>query len=172
MSESPSVAPKERVNLRYRSRSKGNAERELPFRMLVLGDFTAQRGAADMHSGESVVKAVRKENFDAVLKDLAPRLTISVRDRISGQGDEDQRRVDLRFERLADFSPDAIVNQDESGLKKVLELRRAFASLKGPYASVPQFRKMLEQILGDDATVAALRRELGIDGGGGDGGGA
>ncbi len=162
----PTQAPTERVNLVYRSRTKGNPERELPFRVMVLGDFAARRGVADMHSGKSVVQSVRKENFDAVLKDLAPSLTIKVADRLSGGDDGDERRVELKFESLADFAPDAIVRQDESGLKKVLELRRAFASLKGPYASVPAFRSMLEQILGDDADVASLRRELGIDGGG------
>jgi type VI secretion system protein ImpB len=164
MSDSPSVAPRERVNLRYRSRQHGNAERELPLRLLAVGDYAGRRGASDMHAGKSVVRSINKDNFDAVLGDLAPTLTLTVPDRISGDGDSGRmRRIDLKFDRMADFLPDAIVDQDEGGLRKLLELRRAFVSLKGPYASVPAFREMLGRILEDESAIADLRRELGID---------
>lgn len=164
MTDSPSVAPRERVNLRYRSKEHGDAERELPLRLLAVGDYAGRRGASDMHAGRSVVRSINKDNFDAVLGDLAPTLTLTVPDRISGDGDSDRmRRVELTFEKLADFQPDAIVAQDAGGLRRLLELRRAFVSLKGPYASVPAFREMLGRILEDESAIADLRRELGID---------
>lgn len=99
--------PVERVNLVYRSEVSGE-DVELPFRVLVMADFTFDARSAEFIDQEPV--HVTAENFDAVLAGLAPRLRLQVEDCLSDlpMGGID---VELTFRSLADFSPDNVVVQ-------------------------------------------------------------
>jgi type VI secretion system protein ImpB len=68
----------------------------------------------------------------------------------------------LKFQSLADFTPEGVVNQVPE-LKQLLELRAALNALKGPLGNVPAFRKKLQALLGDDANRLKLMAELGLN---------
>ncbi|GFO66910.1 type VI secretion protein [Geomonas limicola] len=147
MTKETTVAPRERVNIVYRpALQDAREEVELPLKMLVLGDFT---GRADEHPVElRTPMNVDHNSLDEVLKAQQVSLAITVEDRISGAG---ELTVQLDIESLRDFTPQAIVEQVPE-LRRLAELREALRALKGPLANLPEFRKKLQEAIGDPAT--------------------
>ncbi len=155
-----SVAPKERVNIVYKS-SIGDAteEVELPLKLLMLGDYTGQPSDDPVEDREPV--NISKDNFDEVMKSFHLSMDIAVKNRLQEDAD-DELAVSLQFEGIKDFSPDSIANQVPE-LSRLLELRRALLALKGPLGNVPAFRKAIQNILTDETTRSQIMKELGID---------
>ncbi|WP_367597794.1 type VI secretion system contractile sheath small subunit [Pseudomonas fulva] len=151
-----SVAPKERVNIKYVPATAGEqAEIELPHKMLVLGDF----GVDDTRALEDrPVMRIDKHTFDHVLHDADVRLAMSVPSALSATPDA-ELAVDLRFRSINDFGPDRIARQVPE-LNKLLELREALVALKGPLGNVPAFRKQLQHLLNDEQARRQLANEL------------
>lgn len=161
MTKEGSIAPKERVNIVYRP-ATGDAQEEveLPLKLIVLGDFTLQGDDRMIEDRDPV--SVDKDNFNDVLKAQGLVLNINVPNKLSGKED-DELPVNLRFNNLKDFEPDAIV-QKIPELAKLMELREALKALKGPLANVPDFRKKVQELIKDEGTRAKLLKELGIEG--------
>lgn len=160
MPKEGSIAPKERVNIVYRP-ATGDAQEEveLPLKMVILGDFT-QRADDRMVEDRDPV-SVDKDNFNDVLKGQGLELNLNVPNKLSGQED-DQMAVNLKFNSMKDFEPDAIV-QKIPELAKLMELREALKALKGPLANVPNFRKKVQELVKDEGARAKLLKELGIE---------
>ncbi len=154
-----SVAPKERVNITYKS-LVGNAqeETELPLKILMVGDYTGRPDDTPVEARKPI--NVDKENFNEVMASQDLKVAVQVPDRLSGEKDA-ALPVELKFKRLDDFGPEGIVNQVPE-LQKLLELRRALTALKGPLGNIPAFRKKIQTLLADDASRAELMKELGL----------
>ena len=163
MAKEASVAPKERINIVYRP-ATGDAkeEIELPLKLMVLGDFTLRPDERMVEDRDPI--SIDKDNFNDVLKGQGLSLKFNVDNKLSGKED-DQMAVDLKFEGLKDFEPDAIV-RNVPELAKMMELREALKALKGPRANVPDFRKKLQELVGDESARANLLKELGLNEGG------
>ncbi|MFG1295564.1 type VI secretion system contractile sheath small subunit [Xanthobacter variabilis] len=143
-----SVVPKERVNIRYRP-ATGNMKEdvELPLKLLVVGDFTQK--ADERPVEERALANVNKDNFDEVLKSHNLSLDLSVPNRLSDEAGDEKMAVSLKFDRLKDFEPEAVVRQVPE-LKALLELREALVALKGPLGNIPAFRKMIQSVIEDE----------------------
>ncbi|HSC85859.1 MAG TPA: type VI secretion system contractile sheath small subunit [Polyangiaceae bacterium] len=161
MAKEGSVAPQERVNITYKS-ATGDAQEEveLPLKMLFIGDYTGR--ADDTPLEERSPINIDKDNFQDVLKEQKLAVTMGVPDRLSADG-SGELAVSLKFNKLADFGPDALVEQVPE-LKKLMELRNALTALKGPLGNVPAFRRKIQAILQDEAAKAKLLAELGVKG--------
>ncbi|MFP7754272.1 type VI secretion system contractile sheath small subunit [Thermodesulfobacteriota bacterium B35] len=160
MAKEASVAPKERVNIVYRP-ATGDAQEEveLPLKLLIMGDFTLSEDERPLEEREAI--NVDKDNFDEVLKAQNISLSLTVPNKLSDEPDEEMN-VTLGFESMKDFGPEAIAEKTPE-LKKLLELRRALTALKGPLSNVPEFRKKIQNLVGDDAAREQLLKELGVD---------
>jgi len=160
MAKESSVAPKERVNIVYRP-ATGDAkeEVELPLRLLVMGDFTQNPDDRMLEEREPV--NIDKDNFNEVLKEQNIGLNLTVPNKLSGEPD-DEMNVSLRFESMKDFEPEAIARKTPE-LKRLLELRGALTTLKGPLSNLPEFRKKLQELVKDDAAREQLLKELGVE---------
>ena len=112
-------------------------EVELPLRILVMGDFTQSPDDRMLEEREPI--NIDKDNFNEVLKEQHIGLNLTVPNKISGEPD-DELSVNLNFESIKDFEPEAIARKTPE-LKKLLELREALTALKGPLSNVPAFRK-------------------------------
>jgi type VI secretion system protein ImpB len=159
MASEGSVAPKERVNIRYRP-ATGDAkeEIELPFKHVVLGDFTLKPDETPLEDRERV--NVDKDNFSDVMRGLDLSVDVNVEDRLSGE-EGAQMPVSLKFDSLKDFEPEQVVSQVPE-LRKLLELRNALTALKGPLGNVPSFRKAIQGVMDNDGSKAQLLSELGL----------
>ena len=161
MATAGSVTPKERINITYKpATGDAQAEVELPLKLLVVGDYTQR--ADDRPVEERAPINVDKDNFQEVLKAQKLSLDMSVPNRLQSENSDESLAVSMKFESLADFEPDAIVEKIPE-LKSILELREALKSLKGPLGNVPDFRKKLQALVSDEGSRAKLLAELGLD---------
>jgi type VI secretion system protein ImpB len=156
MSEA-SVAPKERVNIVYKSNTGDQSEEvELPLKLLVLGDFTGKPNDETVEDRSPV--NINKDNFNDVMSGLKLSLDMNVEDTLSE--DNDEMPVHLKIKSIKDLSPDSIAKQVPE-LNDLLEMRKA---LKGPLGNVPAFRKTIQKILNEDDSRAQMMKELGLEG--------
>lgn len=159
MAKDGSVAPKERVNIVYKSHT-GDAQEEveLPFRYLVMGDFTGRDDETPIEQREPI--NVDKDNFNDVMAAQQVNVQLSVPNELSGKPDEEMS-VALKFEGIKDFSPDAVCKQVPE-LDSLVNLRDALTALKGPLGNIPAFRKRLQALLDDPEAQKRLMDELKI----------
>ncbi|ANF86267.1 type VI secretion system contractile sheath small subunit [Pseudomonas sp. M5A4_2d] len=162
MASDGSVAPKERVNIVYKP-ATGDAQEqvELPLKQLVIGDFTLREDQTPVEELKPI--RVDKDNFTDVLKGQNLSLQLSIANRLSDDATPDERlAVNLKFESIRDFEPDALVEQVPE-LGQLIALRDALKALKGPLGNVPDFRKELQALIEDDGARARLLGELGVE---------
>lgn len=155
-----SVAPKERINISYRP-AVGNAKEgvELPFKLLVLGDFTQSSDESTLEDRKLI--NITNHNFDDVINSLNLKADFSVENKMSADGGNID--ISLKINELSDFEPDNIIDQVDE-LKQVLQLRDALKALKGPLGNSPQMRKKIQSLLSDEASRKALKSEIGSTG--------
>ena len=159
MAKEGSVAPQERVNITYRP-ATGDAkeEVELPLKLLFMGDYTGREDPRPLEERKPI--NVDKDNYQQVLAEQKLGVTLSVPDRLSGE-DGASLSLNLRFKKLSDFGPDALVQQVPE-LSRLMELRTALTALKGPLGNVPTFRKKIQALLEDKDSRDKLLQELGL----------
>ncbi len=160
MAKEQSVAPRERVNITYKP-ATGDAkeEVELPLKLVMLGDYTLREDPRPLEERDPV--NIDKDNFEKVMKEQRLELTFTVPDRLSGEEDA-ELPVNLRFENIKDFTPEAIAEQVPE-LGNLLELRKALQALKGPLGNLPAFRKKLQGLMDSESEVDRLLGELGAE---------
>lgn len=159
MSKEVSIAPKERINIKYVP-STGNAqsEIELPLRLMVIGDFKGEKQESALEDRQAI--SIDKNNFSSVMSDSDLSITTSIANCLVEE-EACELPIHLSFKSMADFSPDAIVSQVPE-LKKIMELREALTALKGPLGNIPAFRAHLQNILSDPTLRDSLLSELKI----------
>jgi type VI secretion system protein ImpC len=110
----------ERLRLVYRTETAGRpSDVELPFRILVLGDFTRD-ARAGFEAGNKALPVPRGA-LDPILAKLSPKLKLQVPNRLSDAADA-PLEVELEFRSLDDFTPDKLIRQVPE-LRALLDLR-------------------------------------------------
>lgn len=133
-------------------------QKELPFVMGVMGDFTGQpdpdKPVARLKDRKFV--NVDLDNFDEVLSGMAPRASYRVKNKLSADGGE--FAVNLDFKKIDDFRPEAVVDQVEP-LRKLLEARTKLSDLRNKMAG----NEKLEDVLGDVLSNTEQLQKLGAE---------
>ncbi|MEA1917803.1 MAG: type VI secretion system contractile sheath small subunit [Campylobacterota bacterium] len=164
MGKDSSVAPKERVNITYKPDVGDQKEEvELPLKMLVMGDFIDRQDDKELEDRKAI--NVDKDNFNDVMEGQGLSLEMSVPNHLSEpvEGEEESKlATTLKFKNMRDFDPDTIA-QEVPELKQLLDLRDALTALKGPLGNVPEFKKLIQSLVKDDATRETLTKELKLD---------
>lgn len=148
-----------RVQLTYDVEIGDNVEqKELPFVVGVLGDFSGQ---IDPNNPLPKVKDrkfvnVDLDNFDDVMAGMAPKAAYRVKNTLSPDGGE--FAVNLQFNQLDDFRPEAVVQQVEP-LKKLLEARSKLSDLRNKLAGNEKLEDILGDVLSSTEQLARLQRE-------------
>jgi len=154
-----------RVHISYEVETGGAIEmKELPFVMGVLGDFSGQPTEPLAKLKDRKFVEVTPDNFDEVLKSMKPHVSFKVDNLLSDEPDAGKLGVDLKFESLDDFSPDAVAQQVEP-LRKLLDLRQQLADLRGSLQGNDKLEEILQSTMGDADSLAKLKAELESEGG-------
>ena len=165
MAKKASKARESRVNIAISDRLKGGAEPELPFRVLVMGDYTLKDDKRPIEERQPL--DINKSNFDSVMQSFNLSLYRSVPDRVAGSG---EMPVNLKFGTLKDFRPESIARQVPQ-LKNLLELRDAMKALR-PVMGDKAAQKELLKAIKDPAVRDQILARVAAAEGGGEGGAA
>ena len=148
-----------RVNISYDVETGGAIEKkELPFVMGVLADLSGQPAEALPKLKERKFVEVTPDNFDAVLKSMKPRVQFAVENKLAPESNT-KIAVDLTFESLDDFSPEAVAKR-VGPLKDLLELRTKLADLRGSLQGNEKLDEILQQTLNDSEAMRKLESEV------------
>ena len=154
-----------RVHITYQVETGGAmVMKELPFVMGVLGDFTSNPKETDKKLKERDFVEVNMQNFDKVLKEMAPTLSFTAQNKLSSDPNAGEIPIDLKFESLSDFAPDRVAQQVEP-LKKLLDLRTKLADLRGSLQGNDKLDDILQSTLTDQQKMTQLKSEVGPKGG-------
>lgn len=160
MARESSIAPKERINVTFKPATGGAQEEiELPLKVMVMGDFLHRYDDRPFIDRKPV--AVSKNNFADVMAKQELDLQIAVPNRLLDSDEPNDLSARLTFKNMRDFEPEGVARQVPE-MRKLLELREALVSLKGPLGNIPAFRKAIEEVLNDSRQRDQVMRELGL----------
>jgi type VI secretion system protein ImpB len=149
-----------RVHITYDVEIGGAIElKELPFVMGVLGDLTGQPEKPLAALKDRKFVEINPDNFDSVLKGMAPHLSYSVANKLSDDPNAGQIKVDLHFESLDDFSPENVAKQVKP-LKELLDLRTRLSDLRGSLQGNDKLDELLYDAVSNTESRGKLQAEL------------
>lgn len=147
--------PKARVNITLdMDTQEGRKKKELPLKLLVLGDFSGKT-TGSVADRERI--NIHKNNFDKVLKDLAPELILTLPNQVKRDGSE--MRVHLVLDTMRQFHPEELIKQIPE-LRNLLAMRNLLKDMKGNVIDNISLRKELEKIVKSETEMQQLRDQL------------
>lgn len=134
----------------------GNAivMKELPFVMGVLADLSGQSEKELPKLVDRKFVFIDRDNFNKVMESYAPRVSVRVKNTISGKKD-DFTNVSLNFSHIDDFEPLKIIHAVPT-LKGLFETRTQLNDLLAALEGNDELEEMLTQLL----TSAELRKSI------------
>jgi type VI secretion system protein ImpB len=151
-----------RVHITYEVEKEGaKRERELPFVVGVLGDFSGNPTAPLKPLSARRFIKIDRDNFDEVMARMTPGLEFRVENTLKGDGSE--IAVKLSFDKMADFEPGNVVQRVEP-LKKLLETRDKLRDLLTKVDRYQDLEPLLEKVLKNTEEMQRLASELGAGG--------
>lgn len=143
-----------RVQLTY-DVEKGDAieQKEIPLVVGVMGDFSGQPEQPLAKVKDRKFVNVDLDNFDEVMAGMAPRAVFRVPNQLSGTGGE--FAVELKFNSIDDFRPEAVVEQVEP-LRQLLEARSKLADLRNKLAGNEKLEDLLSDVLNNTEQLKQL----------------
>ncbi|MGK5058606.1 type VI secretion system contractile sheath small subunit [Janthinobacterium sp. LB2P49] len=129
--------------------------KELPFVVGVVGDFGGNSELEQKRLKDRKFVDIDRDNFDEVMKGIEPRATFRVPNELGAGGG--QFGVELKFRAIADFRPEAVVEQVEP-LRKLLEARTKLADLRNKLAGNDKLEDILNDVLNSTEKLAQLEQ--------------
>ncbi len=151
---------KPRVHITYEVETEGaQIERELPFVVGVLGDFSGDPTAPLKPMADRKFTQIDRDNFNDVMASMTPGLKLKVDNTLAGDGS--QMAVDLKFNKIEDFEPGRVAAQVPA-LAALMETRAKLRDLMSKVDRSEELETLLEQVLRSEGELKALSGELGI----------
>ena len=142
-----------RVQIEYDVETYGAEKKvQLPFVMGVLADLAGKSDEPQPALAERKLLEIDVDNFDDRLRAIRPRASFRVQNTLTGEG---ELPVDLTFESMDDFLPDAIARK-VAPLRQLLEARQELANLLSYMDGKARAEDLLAQLLQDPALMQAL----------------
>jgi type VI secretion system protein ImpB len=148
-----------RVHITYEVETGGAIElKELPFVAGILADLSGRPDEALPRVKDRKFVDIDRDNFNAVLKGMKPRLAFKVDNKLTN--DDSKMGVELRFNSLDDFEPEQVVNQIDP-LRKLLEVRKQLSSLLAKADGNDKLSEKLQEILSNTELLQQMGKEVG-----------
>jgi type VI secretion system protein ImpB len=150
-----------RVQITYDVETNGAMQKvELPFVVGVLADLSGQPKEPLKPLKERQAAYIDRDNFNNVLAKAAPRLAISVPDRLTGG--EGKLAVELNFKDIEDFEP-AKVAEQVGPLRDLLAMRHNLTELLSKMEGNDKLEQLLADVLASTDKATALAKEMGVE---------
>jgi len=140
--------------------------KELPFVLGVLSDLSGKPEEALPRLRDRKFVEIDRDNFDAVMRGMKPRLAYRVDNKLSD--DNTQMAVELKFNSLDDFEPEQVVRQVEP-LRKLLETRLQLQALLAKMDGNDKLTDKLQEIISNTDMLKKIGSEVGAADGGKEG---
>jgi len=151
---------KPRVHITYDVETEGaEVQRELPFVMGVMGDFSGDPTAPLKSMTDRKFIQIDRDNFNDVMASMTPGLKLKVDNKLSEDGG--QMGVDLKFNAIEDFEP-ARVAQQVPALRTLMETRAKLRDLMSKVDRSEELESLLEQVLKSEDEMKSLSSQLGL----------
>ncbi|MGY3590378.1 type VI secretion system protein ImpB [Bradyrhizobium sp. USDA 4341] len=145
-----------RVHITYEDPYDAERLIELPFVMGVLSDLSGNNpGVEKAKVEERKFLEFDMDNFDNRMAAIQPGVTTRVANRLN-DGSDEKISVNLRFNRMSDFTPVAVARQVPA-TAKLLEAREQLANLLRYMDGKVGAEDQLKKLLADPQLMAALR---------------
>lgn len=152
---------KPRVHITYDVETEGaQQERELPFVMGVMGDFSGDPTSPLQPMADRKFVQIDRDNFNDVMARMTPGVNLKVDNKLSEEGG--QMGVNLKFRGIEDFEP-ARVAQQVPALRALMETRQKLRDLMSKVDRSDELEGLLEQVLKSENDMKALQNQLGIE---------
>ena len=150
-----------RVHITYEVETEGAvAEKELPFVVGVLGDFSGNPTEPLKPLRDRKFIQIDRDNINDVMARMTPGLNLRVENTLKGDGSE--MAVGLKFRSMEDFEPANVVKQ-VSPLKKLLDTRDRLRDLLTKVDRSEDLENVLSQVLANTEELKKLSADLGVN---------
>jgi type VI secretion system protein ImpB len=145
-----------RVQIEYDLELYGAQKKvNLPFVMGVMSDLSGSPAEALPGVQDRKFLEIDVDNFDQRMRAVRPRVAFSVPNAITGEGN---MNVDISFESMDDFSPEAVARK-VAPLRKLLEARTQLAGLITAMDGKDGAEQLITKTLGDPELLKSLASE-------------
>ncbi len=134
--------------------------KELPFVLGVLGDFSGKPDEPLPKMKDRKLIEIDRDNFDKVLSGMKPRIAFGVENKLANDGSK--MNVEMRFNSMADFEPDQVVQQVEP-LRKLVEGRRRLSDLLSKMDGNDKLEELLQDVIKNTGQQQQLSAALGLN---------
>ena len=142
-----------RVQIEYDVEVYGSEKKiQLPFVMGVMADLSGKPAEPLPEIADRKFLEIDVDNFDSRMKAIKPRVSFQVPNTLTGEGN---MAIDITFDSMDDFSPDAVAKKVDS-LNKLLEARTQLANLLSYMDGKSGAEDLISKILADPALMKAL----------------
>ena len=142
-----------RVQIEYDVEVYGAEKKvQLPFVMGVMADLSGKPADPLAPVADRKFLEVDVDNFDARMKAMKPRVAFQVPNSLTGEGN---LSVDITFDSMDDFSPDAVARKVDS-LNKLLEARQQLQNLVTYMDGKGGAEELIGKLMSDPALLGAL----------------
>lgn len=153
---------KPRVHITYDVDIGGAIEqKELPFVVGVLADLSGNPKDPLPRVKDRKFVEIDRDNFNQVLAGTKPRLTFKVPNRLSDDGS--QLGIELQFNEMDDFGPEAVARQVEP-IRKLVEARQRLNELALKLNSSDKLEELLQSVVQNTEALKELSSASGDEG--------
>lgn len=167
------MVPRSRISLTYDTRQpdQPRLEKELPFRLLVVGDLSGRASKKAEADGKSAavdelenraIHHLNGNNIDSIMSKMNIALTLKNLPDVVNDGQFDLTELPLRS--MASFEPGQIVEQLEPA-KRLIRVRELVLKAEGLLQNNKQFVRLLRELAANGDSLASLQQKFeGLDG--------
>jgi len=142
-----------RVQIEYEVEVYGSEKKvQIPFVMGVMADLSGKPLEDLPPISDRKFLDIDVDNFDSRLKAIKPRVSFQVPNTLTGEG---HLAIDLTFESMDDFMPDAVARKLEP-LKQLLDARTELHNLLSYMDGKAGAEELIAQVLNNPALMKAL----------------
>ena len=142
-----------RVQIEYDVELYGAKKKvQLPFVMGVMADLSGKPAEPLAAVADRSFLEIDVDNFDDRLKAMKPRVAFNVANTLTGEGN---LSVDITFDSMEDFSPEAIARK-VAPLKKLLEARTQLKDLLTYMDGKVGAEELMSKVLNDPELLKSL----------------